>query len=136
MEASQLVESYTLPDIIQFWARERMVHEVLVARELAKGVLDEGLRLQSENPKYLNASNVLRRGPFVGYSKRSSVPVIIRSAVLDHLKLVADSKLDFSVCILRYEFVMRADFKNWLVHTGRQMPEFWYGEAERTTKIR
>ena len=132
MDVGQIVDSYTFGDIVRLWSRERLVHEVLVARELARGVLDEGLRLQSVNPKHMKSSESLRRSPYIGYAGRDKKnPVLLKDTAFEHLRIVAACKVDASLDILRYEFVTKDDFRDWLVHTGRSMPVFWYADEER-----
>ena len=63
MNIEHLIESFPLGDIIRMWACERLGHEVLVGRELAKGVVGEALRLQNINPKHLKSSASLREKP-------------------------------------------------------------------------
>ncbi len=135
MDTGHLVESYTFGDIVRLWARERLVHEVLIARELAKGVVDEGLQLQSINPKHLKSTASLRGEPYLGYSGLDrNQPVLLKAEAFRHLCQVTRERVDASFDILRYEFVTKADFRDWLVHTGRAMPAFWFADDERLAK--
>ena len=135
MNTGHLIESYTFGDIVHRWARERLIHEILVARELAKGVVDEALQLQSINPKHLKSSASLRGEPYLGYSGQDrNKPVLLKAAAFRHLCEVSNGRVDASFDILRYELVTKADFRDWLVHTGRAMPAFWFAEDERFPK--
>ena len=51
MNLGHHVESYRFWDIVTQWARETLQHEIVVARALAKGVVRDGLRAQSVDPK-------------------------------------------------------------------------------------
>lgn len=108
------------------------MHEVLIARELAEGVLEEELRLQSVNAKHLKSSESLKRSPYIGYAGRDTKnPVLLKDTAFEHLRIVSTGNIDASLDILRYEFVTKNDFREWLVHTGRTMPAFWYADEER-----
>ena len=48
---SQQVESYRFWEVVTQWAEEKLQHPNVVARVLAKGVLRDGLRVQSVDPK-------------------------------------------------------------------------------------
>ncbi len=126
------VESYKLTDVTKLWARERLVHEVIVGRELANGIVTEGLRFQSVNPKWVKAGESFRGYPYVGYaSRQEDKPIIIRAVALEHLLAIVGSGEDPEMDILCEEYVTKDDFRNWLVHTGRALPAFWFGESER-----
>ena len=43
------IESYKFWDIVTLWAKEQLESEELVTRALAKGVIRDGLKLQSVN---------------------------------------------------------------------------------------
>jgi hypothetical protein len=47
MKPTQLLDTYKITDIISLWGRERLVHDVVVGRELAKGAVAEGLKVQA-----------------------------------------------------------------------------------------
>jgi hypothetical protein len=133
MDPGQAVESYKFSDIIRLWGRERLVHDVIVARELAKGIIQEGLRFQSINPKWVKASAEFRCYPYVGYvAREGDKPAIIRAETLEHLVHVMREAIDPDLHILSEEFVLKADFRNWLVHTGRNLPAFWFDQSERS----
>lgn len=126
------VEAFKFRDIVYHWARERLVHEVLVARELAKGVIREGLRFQSVDPKWAKPEIELRGEPLVGYSARQELPpILIRTDALAHLLAVEKVATDWDSRILTDEIITRNDFRTWLIHTGRSMPAFWFDSSER-----
>jgi len=132
MQPNQFVDSYKFRDIVQLWARERLVHEVVVARELVKGIIVEGLRFQSLDPNWAKTSEPFRGYPYVGYcAYEGATPIVIRATALEHLLVVMREAIDPSLPILEEEFVPKADFKNWLLRTSRAMPQFWFGESER-----
>jgi hypothetical protein len=125
-------ESIKFADLVALWARERLVHEVLVARELAHGIVVEGLRFQSTDPTRLHASEAFRGYPFVGYCAREGAkPVILRADALEHLLAVMRAASDPSTELLADTRVTRLDFRHWLIHTGRPLPAFWFGPEER-----
>lgn len=126
------VEHFKFADIVLHWARERLVHELLVARELARGVIRDGLRLQSVDPRWVDAGETFRGHPLVGYCARTGFPpIMIRAEVLEHLLAVAREAAEYRREIFDQEFITRADFQKWLVLTGRPMPAFWYGPDDR-----
>jgi hypothetical protein len=130
--AAYAIESYKYLDISQLWARERLVHEVIVARELARGIVREGLRFQSVNPKFVKAQEVFRGYPYVGYTARPGMkPIILKAESLEHLLAVAREATDPDFRVLSSEFVTKSDFRDWLVHTGRALPAFWFSSNER-----
>ena len=126
------VLSFKFFDVTRHWARERLEHEVIIASELARGIIREGLRFQSVDPKWTNPTESLRGHPLVGYSARYDLPpILIRAEALENLLAVDRGAVDADPQILTDECVMRDDFKRWLIHAGRAMPEFWYGAGER-----
>ncbi len=135
MDEGQFVETYTFGDIVRLWGRERLVHEILVARELANGVLNEGLRLQSVDPRFMKSTESLRREPYIGYSGADrTTPVLLRDEAFEHLRAVAAGRAEASLEVLRYEYVSKSDFRIWLVSSGRSMPAFWFGVEERAVE--
>jgi hypothetical protein len=135
IDHSQAVESYKFSDIVRLWGRERLVHDVIVARELAKGIIREGLRFQSINPKWLKSSAEFRSYPYIGYvAREGDKPAIIRAETLEHLLQVMREAVDPDLRILSEESVLKADFRKWLVHTGRALPAFWFDANERSSK--
>ena len=127
MDIETQVESYKFWDIVSLWGRESLEHDVIIARKLAKGIIETGLRFQSTNPKWLNSTEELLSYPYIGYTSIAKEgPIIIKAQVLAHLINVAEEKEDPSKRILTDEAVMKNDFKKWLVRTGQAFPEFWY----------
>jgi hypothetical protein len=127
MESTQLVDSYKFRDVVQLWARERMVHEVVVSHELVKGIVVEGLRFQSLDPMWAKTSETFRGYPFVGFSAREgSPPIVIRAAALEHLLIVMREGIDPSLTLLSDEFVSKGDFADWLLRMHRAKPKFWF----------
>jgi hypothetical protein len=121
------IESYKFWDIVELWGREQLIHEILIAKRLAVGVVKEGLRFQSTNPKWLSSETELMTYPYVGYSARpGESPIILKADVLEHLLSVASEKVDASKLALQNEVVTKHDFKAWLVRTGQSFPKFWY----------
>lgn len=132
MDSSQIVESYKFSDVVKLWSRERLVHEVLVSKELVKGIVAEGLRFQSTDPAWINSGEPLRGYPYVGYASLADhKPIIIRASVLEHLLSVMRSDVDPQLLLLTDEFVTKNDFRHWLVRTGSPLPSFWFGTNER-----
>jgi hypothetical protein len=129
---SQIVESYKFWDVVSFWGRERLVHEVIVARELARGIVRDGLRFQSSNPQWLKSSGELKGYPYIGYTAvQGEKPLILRAETLEHLLGVMRETVDPSKIILTNEYVTKTDFRKWLVRTGQSLPVFWFADTER-----
>jgi hypothetical protein len=133
METSAvIVESFRFADVVRLWARERLVHEVLVSKELVKGIVAEGLRFQSADPAWVSPNEPFRGYPYVGFvSLAEEKPIVIRASALEHLLSVMRSAIDPSPALLTDEVVTKGDFRQWLVRTGRPLPAFWYGAHER-----
>jgi len=128
MNINTQIESYKFWDIVKLWGRETLEHDVIIARKLAKGIIKDGLRFQSSNPKWLNPEEELLSYPYVGYTAIATEgPIIIKADVLTHLMNIAEEKADPSKLILKDETVLKSDFKKWLVRTGQSFPDFWYG---------
>ncbi len=135
LNEGHLVESYKYWDIVTLWGRERLEHDVTIARELAKGIIKNGLRFHSYDPKYMEPAEEFRSYPYIGYSAyQEALPIIIRAKVLEHLLAVMHENKDPSKNIINEEFVSKNDFREWLVKTGHSLPKFWYSENERATK--
>ncbi|MDF3031020.1 MAG: hypothetical protein K0R03_1578 [Moraxellaceae bacterium] len=130
MEASQQVESYRVADVVALWARERLEHEIIVARRLATGFVKGGLRLHSRDPRWLSgaAGKVELLGyPLVGYSPvLGEPPVIIRASALEHLLAVVNSGREPDLALLHEEFLIKADFRRWLERSELPLPRFWF----------
>ena len=136
MNLGHHVESYRFWDIVTQWARETLQHEHLVARALAKGVVRDGLRVQSVDPKWTNKGTFELRGlPLVGYvAKDGLLPIFIRSSALQHLRDIVDNAATPDAQILFEEFVTKQDFHAWLTQVGIHPPSFWYAAGEVTER--
>lgn len=128
MNLNHHVESYRFWDIVTQWARETMQHEHVVARGLAKGVLRDGLRLQSVDPRWARQGEFdLRGAPFVGYVARpGQLPIFLRSAALNHLRDIVEKAAEPQPQLLFEEFVARQDFRLWLDQLSLRPPSFWF----------
>lgn len=131
---SQHVESYRFPDLVRLWARERLEHEDLVGRALARAVVRDGLRLQSADARWIKAENPgmdLRGNPWVGFCARPEAPLcVLRASALDHLLAIVQRAERPSPEKLAGEFVARDDFGAWCLASGLPLPVFWFpGEA-------
>ena len=127
MDVTIEVESYKFWDIVKLWGRERLEHDVILSRRLAIGIIKEGLRFQSTDPKWLIPTEELLSYPYVGYSAiHGEEPIIIKADVLEHLLAVSRNKEEASKQILREETITKYDFKSWLVRTGQSFPDFWF----------
>lgn len=135
MEASQHVESYRFWEVVRLWARERLQHEVLIARLLATGFIKEGLRVHSQDPRWLSGASgrvELRGYPYVGYSSApGQPPVIIRASALEHLLAIVNSAREPEQQQLHEEFITKAEFRAWLIGRGLTLPRFWYAAQEQ-----
>ncbi|WP_374667892.1 hypothetical protein [Ramlibacter sp.] len=131
MDASPLthhVESFRFWDVVSLWARERLEHEHLVARALARGVVRDGLRLQSVDPRWLKPGTFELRGePLVGYvAREGALPVILRATALAHLRSIVERGATPDPALLHEEFVTRQDFGAWLDRERLPVPAFWF----------
>jgi hypothetical protein len=137
MNLGHQVESYRFWDVVTQWARETLQHEHVVARALAKGVVRDGLRVQSVDSKWANRGTFELRGlPFVGYvAKDGCLPVFIRSSALNHLRDIVESAATPDSQVLFEEFVSKQDFHAWLTQLGVRPPSFWFGVGEVTTQL-
>jgi hypothetical protein len=127
------VESFKFADIVKHWARERLVHAVIVGRELARGIVREGLRFNSVDPKWAKSTTELRGSPLVGFSARQDTPpILLRAIALEHLLAVEREATDPDLYLLSDEIVSKSDFRVWLVRSGRSFPKFWFGPEERS----
>jgi hypothetical protein len=132
MNLGHHVESYRFWDIVTQWARETLQHEHIVARVLAKGVVRDGLRVQSVDSKWANKGTFELRGlPFVGYvAKDGNLPIFIRSSALIHLREVVENAATPDAQVLFEEFVTKQDFLTWLTQAGVKAPSFWFQASE------
>ena len=126
------IESYKFWDIVELWGRENLEHETITSKKLAVGIVKDGLRFQSTNPKWLNPSEEFLSYPYVGYSAHpGEEPVVLKAEILEHLLSVSSGKVEASKQILQSEAVTKYDFKTWLVKTGQSFPKFWFSEEQR-----
>jgi hypothetical protein len=128
MVISRHVESYRFWEVVVQWARERLQHEHVIARVLAKGVVREGLRVQSVDPRWANAGTFeLRGAPLVGYvAREGDLPIFIRASALAHLTQVVERAAVPDPQVLFEEFITKQDFRAWLVHSKISEPFFWF----------
>lgn len=132
MNPGHLVESYKFWDIVAQWARESVQAEEVIARALARGVVIDGLRVQSTDPRWMKTDRSLTGSPYVGYSALpDQPPVVLRLDALEHLLAVVRQGAAPSREVLAVEFVHRDDFGRWLDATGQPRPSFWFGGERR-----
>ncbi|TWO72859.1 hypothetical protein FN976_01035 [Caenimonas sedimenti] len=135
MPLSQHVESYRFWDIVQLWSQEQLAHEYVVARAMARGVLRDGLRVQSVDPRWTNPGTFeLRGAPLVGFVARDGVlPVFIRAAALAHLRQIVERGGQPDPSLLHEEFVTKQDFGAWLAREHLPVPTFWFAVGRPET---
>jgi len=135
MSTSHLVESYRFWEIVALWAKELLEHEDVVARALARGIVRDGLRFLSVDPKWLkpNKAEVECLGyPYVGYcAKQNSHMIMLRVEALEHLLAIVERAEIPAHDLLHELFVSRDDFRVWLQATNQTLPDFWYGNEKR-----
>ena len=133
MFLSQHVESFRFWDVVNQWAQEQVVHEHVVARAMAKGVLRDGLRMQSVDPRWTHPGTFeLRGAPLVGYVAREGVlPVFIRVSALSHMRQIVERGAQPDPKLLFEEFVTKQDFGAWLARERLPVPHFWFAVAQR-----
>lgn len=133
MNGSEHVESYRFWEVVTLWARERLQHEVIVARELAAAFVRDGLRVHSQDPRWLSgqAGQMELRGyPYVGYAPLpGQAPVVIRAAALEHLLAITNSGREPDPGLLHEEFITKREFRDWLRRQDIALPRFWFGVA-------
>ena len=136
IQPGQLVETYKFWDVAALWAAERLESEVVVARALARGVIVDGLRFQSADPKWVTADRSLTGYPYVGYAAvPDAPPVLLRVEALEHLLSVVRRAAAPSREVLHAEFVRREDFYAWLGRTRQPLPSFWFSDEDRESGI-
>jgi hypothetical protein len=127
---TQMVETYRFSDVVTLWARERLEHQEIVARALARAVVCDGLRLQSIDDRWATNRDKpieFRGYPYVGYTAQPSGAMsILRSSALNHLFAVVERAEEPVLEKLREEFIDRNDFRTWLLNAGLTLPRFWY----------
>jgi hypothetical protein len=131
MVLSRHVESYPFWEVASRWAAERREDVHLVARAMARGVLREGLRVQSVDALWSKPGTFdLRGAPLVGYvALEGMLPIFIRASALTHLRNVVERAASPDPKALSEEFVTKQDFRAWLVQWDIARPAFWYGGA-------
>jgi hypothetical protein len=132
MVLSQHVESYRFWEVVTQWAQERLEHEHVIARAMARGVVRDGLRVQSVDPRWTNQGTFeLRGAPLVGYvAREGSLPIFIRSSALAHLRNIVEEAGAPSPQALGEEFVTKQDFLSWLAREKLPVPVFWFAGAQ------
>src|SRR4051812_3116313 len=127
MLLSQQVESYRFWDIVTQWAAEKMQNEQVVARVIAKGVIRDGLRLQSVDPKWTSPGTFeLRGAPLVGFvAREGALPVFLRASALKHLRGIVEAAATPDPRALFEEFITKQDFAAWIAHARLEPPRFW-----------
>ena len=130
--ARHIVESYRFWDVVKLWAREELEADEIIARALARGIVQDGLPLHSVDPRWASGTdpNLEFRGyPYVGYAARpGGAPVILKAESLEHLLSIVRRGKSPSRRKLTDDFIFRGDFRNWLVATKQQLPTFWFAE--------
>jgi hypothetical protein len=130
---TEFVESYRFWDVVTLWARERLEHERIVAATLARGVVCDGLRLQSVDLRWMKGSPraVEFRGfPYVGYRAEPKAPMcVLRASALDHLLAIVNRAETPARERLLEEFILRKDFRAWAIESELRLPTFWFGTA-------
>jgi hypothetical protein len=128
MLLSQHVESYRFWEVVTQWAQDKLRHEHVVARVLAKGVVRDGLRVQSVDPRWLTPGTFeLRGAPLVGYvAGEGMLPVFIRASALTRLRGVVERAAAPQAAALYEEFMTKQDFHAWLTRWGLALPAFWF----------
>ena len=128
---TQFVESYRFWDVTTLWARERVEHENVVASALARGVICDGLRLQSVDDRWIEGNDraVEFKGfPYVGYRADPKAPMcVLRAPALDHLLGIVNRADVPSSEKLSEESILQKDFRAWLVRLNLRLPTFWFG---------
>jgi hypothetical protein len=127
LQPSQLVESYRVWEVVTQWAQDRLQHEHVMARVLARGVIRGGLRVQSVDPRWTDPGTFELRGPIVGYvAREGALPIFIRRSALNHLQAIVEQAAIPDPHQLFEEFVTQQDFSAWLQHEGLGRPAFWF----------
>ena len=124
------VEAYAFCELVRLWSTELDEPEAKIGATLAQGVLYEGLVMQSLETQTLDLDLGMlefRGAPFVGYRASPESPLlVVRSGALRHLVGIARDVSAPSPEQLAEEYINRADFRAWLVITGRALPRFWF----------
>lgn len=131
MVLSQQVESYRFWEVVAQWAEEKVQHEHVVARVLARATIVDGLRVQSVDPFWTKPGTFELRGePLVGYvAREGAMPTIIRAAALDHLRKIVEKAATPNPMALSEEFIAKQDFGAWLRRAKIPAPIFWFADV-------
>jgi hypothetical protein len=133
VSARHHVESYRFWDIVKLWSREELEAEEIIARALAKGVVQDGLQLHSVDPRWVNAKDgslEFRGYPYVGYVARpGAVPVVLKAESLEHLLSIVRRGRPPSRRKLTDDFIFRNEFRRWLLETKQPLPTFWFSQS-------
>jgi hypothetical protein len=134
MATRHQVESYKFWDIVTLWAKEQLEPEELVARALAKGIVRDGLRLNSTDLRWVKgkgSSLSLNGQPYVGFCAVPGAELsVLRAQALEHLLAVVRQARRPSRRLLRDEFILRDDFRRWLRVTKQELPVFWFARSD------
>ncbi|HET7766872.1 MAG TPA: hypothetical protein VFK92_17435 [Burkholderiales bacterium] len=134
MPARHHVESFRFWDIVTLWAREELEAEEVIARALAKGVIRDGLRLNSTDLRWVKGKSsalALNGQPYVGFcAKPGGDLCVVRGEALSHLLAVVREAKRPSRRALREEFIFRDDFRRWLRSTKQALPAFWFARGD------
>lgn len=134
MDPRHLVDSYKFWDIVTLWAKERIEATEVVARALARGIVCDGLLVNSRDPKWISgnsASFELKGYPYVGYAPKPDGKMsILRVEALEHLLAIVREGKRPSEDMLKEEFITQNHFKAWCKAQGVRLPAFWFPESE------
>lgn len=131
MATRHQVESHRFWDIVVLWAKEQLESEEVVARALAKGVIRDGLRLQSTDSQWTKKATELKGRPFVGFCATPGAEMaVLRTEALEHLLGVVRQARRPSRSALKDEFITKEDFRRWLRQTKQELPAFWFSRSE------
>lgn len=127
---SHFVETYRFWDVAVLWGKERLEHEDIVARVLATAFVQDGLKIQSVDTKWVKGqpSVEFRGNPYVGFKSNPEAPMcVLRAEALAHLIAVSQKAEQPSRELLAQEFIAKEDFSHWAVSKGIALPKFWFG---------
>ncbi len=99
---------------------------------LARGIVRDGLPFQSIDTGWMERREPVFRGdPCVGFVARPDGPILVlRAEALEHLLSIVRTARKPSRKIRKDEFVLKDDFKKWLIETGQYLPSFWFSANE------
>jgi hypothetical protein len=133
MDVGHQIDSHRFWDVAELWSQEMLRHHSLMVRALAKAVVRDGLRLQSHVPAHIaNDAQFCWGGELVGYvSRPGQPPSLLRTVALRHLEAIVEKAAAPDRERLREEYVLKIDFRQWLLAQGLPLPTFWFSPAER-----